>query len=91
MKELTATERELEEYKARKRSVTLTCGQWITLNVYLLMSTGYRKGEQETWEKEAERKGEDGEPIFKSAASNAEFWEKMNRDLEIIRSIIDRT
>ncbi len=72
-----------------KRIITLTHEQAVRLTSYLLMTTNYRKGEREAWERLATEKEPDGTPSFKNASSNAMFWAEMERDLEEIRKIID--
>ena len=79
----------LEDWSNAERSVTLTNDQWNTLTCYLLMSTNYRKGEQEAWERLSTEKNEDGTPVFKNAASNANYYAKLEVELEKIRKVID--
>ena len=71
------------------RSVTLTNEQWIKLTCYILMTTQHRKGEREAWEKLAKETNDDGTPLFKNAASNAEFYRELEVELEAIRKAID--
>lgn len=70
-------------------TITLTSEQWNILTCYILMTTQHRKGEKEAWEKLAQEKDENGQPRFKNAQSNADFYEKLEKELETIRNIID--
>lgn len=72
-----------------KKTITLTHEQAVTLTSFLLMTTNYRKGERETWEKLATEREPDGTPSFKHAADNARFWAEMEQEIETIRKIID--
>lgn len=72
-----------------KKTITLTHEQAVKLTSFLLMTTNYRKGEREAWEKLATEKEPDGTPSFKNAPGNARFWAEMEQDLEDIRKIID--
>lgn len=78
-----------EDWGNQPKTVTMTNHQWNRLTVYLLMSTQYRMGEQESWEKLAQENNRDGSPVFQHAASNADFWKEMNDDLENIKAEID--
>ena len=71
------------------RTVTLTDEQWNCLTTYLVMSTNYRKAEAEGWAKLAEETNEDGSPMFKHAAENAQYFEELDERLETIRKVID--
>ena len=72
-----------------KKNITLTHEQSVTLTTYLLMTTNYRKGKREAWEKLATEIGEDGKLRFPNAPGNAKFWADTERELEEIRKIID--
>ena len=72
-----------------KKIITLTHEQANNLICYLLMTTNYRKGEREAWERLATEKKPDGTPKFPNAPSNARFWEDTERELDEIRQIID--
>ena len=89
-----------DEYKAFKAgadtswddtlvSVTLTNAEWSRLTSYLLMSTNYRKGEQEAWESLATETNEDGSQKFTNAPNNIRFWQETNAILDRIREAID--
>lgn len=75
---------------AYTKTVTMTHEQWVTLTSYLLMTTNHRKGEREAWERLATETDENGKPSFPNAPSNAKFWADTERELEEIRTIIDR-
>lgn len=72
-----------------KKNITLTHKQATNLVCYLLMTTNYRKGEREAWEKLAAETSEDGKPEFPNAPGNARFWADTEREIEEIRQIID--
>lgn len=71
------------------KTITMTHEQATTLVCYLLMTTNYRKGEREAWERLATEKKEDGTPRFPNAPSNAKFWADTEKEIEAIRKIID--
>ena len=77
------------EYKNQKSSVTLTNEQWNKLAVYILMSTSYRKGELETWQKLAGEQNANGEPAFPNAKGNVEFFSSLEDTLDEIKKAID--
>jgi hypothetical protein len=72
-----------------KKTITLTQEQATNLVCYLLMTTNYRKGEREAWEKLAVETTEDGKPKFPNAVSNARFWADTEREIAEISQIID--
>ena len=72
-----------------KKTITLTHEQAVTLTSFLLMTTNFRKGEREAWEKLATERKPDGTPSFPNAPGNARFWVEMEQELEAIRKIID--
>lgn len=72
-------------------NVELTREQRNTLACYILMTTQYRKGEREAWEKLAKEMNEDGTPTFKNAESNAEYYTDLELRLEEIKNILDNT
>ena len=78
-----------EEWCNQEKTVTMTNAQWNRLVCYLLTSTQYREGERDAWAKLAEEKNPDGSPVFKHAASNAEYWKDVCNDLEKIKAAID--
>ncbi len=80
---------EEDVWEQEKRTVTLTNGEWLDLTMFILLSTKYRKGEREAWERLSTEKKEDGSPAFPNAASNAEFWKTMDATLENIKQVID--
>jgi len=71
------------------KTITLTHEQAVTLTSFLLMTTNFRKGERETWERLANETEPDGTPSFKNAPGNARFWADMEQEIETIRKIID--
>ena len=82
-------ERSLKEWQQKTATVTMTNEEWSLLSTYLLMSTNHRKGEAEAWAKLATEKDENGEPTFKNAASNAEFWQEIITGMEKAIKTID--
>ena len=90
MKKLTDEElKDLEKWETEEKTVTLTRGQWCRLTTYLIMSTSHRTGEAKAWAELAEEKDENEKPKYKNAASNAEYWAEMVREIEAIKEIID--
>lgn len=79
----------MDEWKNTKKAIELTNEQWNTLTCYILMTTKHRKEEKEAWQNLAEETDENGQPRFKNAQSNADFYEKLETELETIRNIID--
>ena len=77
------------DWGKQERSVTLTNTQWNRLTAYLLMTTTFRQGELETWEKLAEEKMPDGTPEFPNAPGQVDFWKGMIADIAGIRETID--
>ena len=77
------------EYSERKSAVTLTNKQWNMLVTYILMTTQYRKGELETWQKLAKEQNANGEPEFPNAVGNAEFFGRLEVTLDEIKKAID--
>ena len=72
-----------------RKTITMTHEQAVKLVSYLLMTTIYREGERNAWERLAAETNDDGAPKFPNASGNAKFWAEMDRDLEDIRKIID--
>lgn len=70
------------------KTITLTEDQLTDLETYILMTTGYRKRERETWKELGEERSEDGKPRFPNAESNSRFWEEMDASLNEIAKII---
>lgn len=77
------------EYSEKKVAVELTNSQWNTLVCYILMTTQHRKGEREAWQQLATEKDENGQPKFKNAQSNAEYYESLEQTLADIQAAID--
>lgn len=80
----------MKDIMKNEKTVTLTREEWCKLTTYILMTTQYRKGELEAWERLSQEKEEDGTPTFKNAESNAEFWRGMIEMIEAIRIKIDK-
>ena len=77
------------EYENKKVAVELTNSQWNTLTCYILMTTQHRKGEREAWQQLATEKDENGQPKFKNAQSNAEYYESLEQTLTDIQAAVD--
>ena len=72
----------------KKVTLELTEEQADALDIYLLMTTNYGKGEREAWESLAKERNEDGTSKFPNAPSNADFWKKQNETIENILKIL---
>ena len=77
------------EYENKKVAVELTNSQWNTLTCYILMTTQNTKGEREEWKQLAPEKDEHGQPKFKNAQSNAEYYESLEQTLADIQAAVD--
>lgn len=80
---------QLAAWRRQERTVTLTNNQWSTLVCYLHMSTKHREGERDAWQNLAQEKNADGTPVFKSAASNAVYWQKVIDSLDAMLPKLD--
>lgn len=89
VKEIEETEEPAKPWEEQERTVVLTNELCSTLQCYILMTTNYRKGEIEAWEKLAQETDENGAPKFKNAASNAQFWRDMEIQLQQIYTALD--
>lgn len=89
VKEIEETEEPAKPWEEQERTVALTNELCSTLQCYILMTTNYRKGEIEAWEKLAQETDENGAPKFKNAASNAQFWRDMEIQLQQIYTALD--
>lgn len=72
----------------KKVTLELTEEQANALDLYLLMTTNYRKGEREAWESLAKERNEDETLKFPNAPSNADFWKEQNETIENILIIL---
>lgn len=79
----------IKKWEETEVSVAMPNKLWSTLVCYILMTTQYRTGELKAWQELAEEKEENGEPKFKNAAGNAEFWQQIERELEEIKKRVD--
>lgn len=75
----------------KKVTLELTEEQADALDLYLLMTTNYRKGEHEAWESLTKERNEHGTLKFPNAPSNADFWKKQNETIENILKILQGT
>lgn len=82
--EAAADNTEAISWEQQPKTVTLTNGLWNDLQIYILMTTKHREGELKAWEELAQETDENGEPKFKNAASNAQFWRDMEPQLQQI-------
>lgn len=77
------------EWKDKKRSITLTNGEWNKLSVFLLMTTHYREQERDACRKLAEKRDEFGNVVFPNAERNAEFWQSQIDLIAKVQAAID--
>ena len=75
-------------WNAEKRSITLTKSEWNRLEIFLIMSRNYRKEEFKAWLEVSQRVDENGNPTFKNAKANAEFWKEQDQTMEKIISVL---
>jgi len=75
--------------RTTKRTIILTDEQASLLEVYILMTTSYRKGEIDACSRLALEKKEDGSPAYPNMKSNSEWWRKTHRELERIMVLIN--
>lgn len=80
----------MESWENTKKAVELTNDQLSTLVCYILMTTNYRQREREAWESLAKETDEAGEPKYKVAQSNFEYFQELETKLEAIREILDK-
>lgn len=80
----------MDTWKSTKKAVELTNEQWNTLTCYILITTTHRKEEREAWQNLATKTDENGQPKYKNAASNARYYEDLEKTLEDIRNAIDK-
>lgn len=73
----------------RTKTITLPLDQMNSLYCFLLLTTGYRKSERESWESLAKEMNEDGTPKFPNAAGNARFWAEMQEIADNVCRVID--
>lgn len=73
---------EMKEWAQQERTVTMTNDEWISLYCYLIGTTKHIEGEQEAWEKLAQKKKADGSPRFPYAAGNAEYYRQTREKLD---------
>lgn len=74
---------------AKEVTVTLTYDEVSILSVYILMTTKYREGEAEAWDRLATETEPDGSLKFPKAKSNAQFWRDMEETLTVIRGKLE--
>lgn len=75
--------------EAKEKTITLTYDEVSILSCYILMTTKYREGEAEAWDRLATETEPDGSPKFPKAKSNAQFWRDMEEQLNIIRGKLE--
>ncbi len=68
---------------------TLTSEQRATLMAYILMTTKMREEEAAAWDKLAEEKTAGGQPRFRHAAANAQYWRELQTKLTEIIGILE--
>lgn len=77
------------EWTDKKRSITLTNGEWSGLSIFLLMTTHFREQERDEWRKLAEERDEFGNAVFRNAESNADFWQSQIDLIAKVQTAID--
>ena len=87
--EATDEDEELAAWGRQERSVTLTNDQWNRLVCYLHLTHKYREGERDSWQSMAQEKHADGTPVFKTAASNAAYWQEVIDSLDAMLPKLD--
>ena len=70
-----------KEWAQRKRTVTMTNDEWVSLYNYLFDTSRHIDGEQKAWERLAKEKKEDGSAKFHNAAGNAEYYRQTRKKL----------
>lgn len=75
--------------EAKEKTITLTYDEVSILSCYIRMTTKYREGEAEAWDRLATETEPDGSPKFPKAKSNAQFWRDMEEQLNIIRGKLE--
>ena len=71
-------------------TIKLTHDEANKLECYFLMTSEFRKNEIETWGELAERKDENGNPVFSHAESNANFWREMDEFINNLYNEMER-
>ncbi len=71
-------------------NITITREQANKLEVFLLMSRSYRKGEIKAWDSLATEQDADGMPKFKNAKSNADWWREMDAIMNDVYDIVSK-
>lgn len=66
------------------KSLLLTEHEEQTLRMFLLMTTNYRRGEQESCASLATETNEDGTPAFPKMANNAQWWQDCIETIDAI-------
>lgn len=66
------------------KSLLLTEQEEQTLQMFLLMTTNYRRGEQESCASLATETNEDGNPTFPKMADNARWWQDCIETIDAI-------
>lgn len=87
--EETDEDEQLAAWGRQERTVTLTNDQWNRLVCYLHLTTKHREGERDSWQNLAQEKNADGTPVFKTAASNAAYWQEIIDSLDAMLPKLD--
>lgn len=80
---------EMAAWGRQERTVTLTNDQWNRLVCYIHLTTKHREGERDNWQNLAKEKNADGTPVFKTAASNAAYWQEVIDSLDAMLPKLD--
>lgn len=81
--------RKIERKVRQMAKIELTAEQVSNLSFYLGISGSYRKDEIEACKRFSEEIDEDGKPKYPNMRGSVEWWEKTNRDIEDIKTILD--
>jgi len=70
-------------------TLELTDEQRRALNMVLILTAKYREGEEAASKELGEERGADGTLRFPNMKSNGEWWEKINKAIEEIRTMLE--
>lgn len=70
-------------------NIALTPDEISILYSYILITTDYRRDEEQVWRKLASEKKEDGQPRFPNALSNADYYQNFGKKLDVIAQKLD--
>lgn len=82
--------KELNKKKEREKTVTLTNDEWGVLTDYLLKGMEYTERQANAHAELAKIRVGDGSIKYENAASKEQYWRGINKQLEEIRTKIDK-